>query len=33
MTQELDQLHQLLTQIPGFEKQQPGSYQVERLGR
>jgi len=32
MTEELEQVHQVLTQIPGFEKLQPGSYQVERLG-
>ena len=32
MTEELDQVHQVLTRIPGFEKLQPDSYQVERLG-
>ena len=32
MTEELDQVQQVLTRIPGFEELQPGSYQVERLG-
>ncbi len=32
MTEELDQVHQVLTQIPGFEALQQGAYRVERLG-
>lgn len=32
MTEELQQVHQVLTQIPGFENLEQGTYRVERLG-
>ena len=32
MTEELEQVHTVLTQIPGFENLQQGTYSVERLG-
>jgi thiamine kinase-like enzyme len=32
MTEELVQVHQVLTQIPGFENLEQGAYSVERLG-
>jgi thiamine kinase-like enzyme len=32
MTEELEQVHQVLTQVPGFENLEQGAYSVERLG-